>query len=235
MRSRLLGIVALAAVGAACGSTPAVTIDLDSLRSPPKSCAYQCPNSACSEATTPYACDAMLPWAQIPHDDPCPAWDAKYPAVTPGQCTVTDPSGDAAAYAGTDAAGHVVLADGHWLKPAGADWVFADLTGGLTSGLLMVPGTTLALTVDTGEGDHVVRLVDVSLVGSGDPTLARVQFAAPRTLNSGIAYVAPDLVYVATDDGMVQALKLDVANKTLVQDDSRNLALPMIVDGTGAT
>ncbi|HSQ65557.1 MAG TPA: hypothetical protein VLM85_20195, partial [Polyangiaceae bacterium] len=47
--------------------------------------------------------------------------------------------------------------------------------------------------------------------------------------------VAPDLVYVATDDGMVQALKLDVANKTLVQDDSRNLALPMIVDGTGAT
>ena len=56
--------------------------------------------------------------------------------------------------------------------------------------------------------------------------VAKVQFQAPETLNSGIAFVAPDLVYVATDDGVVQALTIDTANKTLVRDDSRQPRAP---------
>ncbi len=79
-----------------------------------------------------------------------------------------------------------------------------------------------------------MRLVDVAAIGSGnDPTLAKVQFAAPETLNSAIAYVAPDLVLVATDDGVVQALTLDTAQKTLARDDSRNVPLPQAKDGNG--
>ena len=236
---RFAVLLAGSTIAVACGSNPPPPPDLvslDTMRAPDHSCAYVCPPPAggCAEQTTPYACPALGPWDTLEHDDPCPTWgDGQYPAVTPGQCTATDPSGDAVAYAGP-ASGHVVLSDGRWIAPAGSDWVFSDLPGGLTSGLALVPSTTLALTVDTGYDDHVVRLVDVSAIGSGnDPTLAKVQFAAPETLNSGLAYVAPDLVYVATDDGVVQALTLDTANKTLVRDDTRNLALPPAKDGNG--
>jgi DNA-binding beta-propeller fold protein YncE len=127
-----------------------------------------------------------------------------------------------------------VLADGRLLVPSGVDDVFTDLPGGLTSGMILVPSTTLALTVDTGYDAHVVRLVDVSAIGTGNnPTLAEVQFAAPETLNWGIAYIAPDLVYVATDDGVIQALTIDTSAQTLVRDDTRNLALPPATDGNG--
>jgi len=238
---RVLAFFSAAGVVAACGSSPPTpdagpAVSLDDMRSPDKSCAYTCPPPAggCPEATSPYVCPALGPWDTLEHDDPCPAWeDGQYPAVTQGQCTASAPTGDAAAYAGP-ASGHTVLADGRWIAPSGADWVFSDLPGGLTSGLWLVPATTFALTVDTGYDDHVVRLVDVSQIGSGnDPTLAKVQFAAPETLNSGLAYVAPDLVYVATDDGVVQALTIDTAQKTLVRDDTRNLALPPAKDGNG--
>ncbi len=223
---------------AACGSTPAppppTLVALEDMKSPPRSCAYTCPNDTCSKQTTPYACPALGPWNSLEHDT-CPSWDGtSYPAVTKGQCTASVPTGDAAAYAGTDAQGHIVLADGRWLVPSGADHVFTDLPGGLTSSVVLVPSSTLALTVDTGYDDHVVRLVDVSAIGSGnDPTVAKVQFAAPETLNSGLAFIAPDLVYVATDDGVVQALTINVAQKTLVRDDTRNLALPPAKDGNG--
>jgi hypothetical protein len=231
---RALFPVASAVVAMACGSTPPPpdVVSLDTMRQPDHSCAYTCPPTTCPETTTPYACPALQPWDNLEHDTTCPAWDSKYPAVTQGQCTATDPSGDAIAYAGP-AGGHVVLADGRWIAPSGGDSVFTDLPGGLTSGMILVPGTTLALSVDTGYDDHVVRLVDVAAIGSGDPTLAKVQFAAPETLNSAIAYVAPDLVLVATDDGVVQALKIDTTQKTLARDDSRNVPLPQAKDGNG--
>ena len=76
---------------------------------------------------------------RLEHDDPCPKWDSTYPVVTQGQCSATDATGDAIAYAGT-VNGHVVLADGRWIVPSGSDSVFSDLHGGLTSGLTLVPG-----------------------------------------------------------------------------------------------
>ncbi len=219
----------------ACGSTPPPPdlVGLDTMRSPDHSCAYTCPPNTCAEETSPYACPALSPWNALEHDDPCPTWDSTYPTVTQGQCTTSDATGDAVAYAGT-ANGHVILADGRWIAPSGGDAVFTDLPGGLTSGLTLVAGTNLALTVDTGYDDHVVRLLDVTAIGSGnDPTLAKVQFAVPETLNSGIAYVAPDLVYVATDDAVVQALTIDTNANTLVRDDARNIPLPQATDGNG--
>src|SRR5205823_5628653 len=126
----------------ACGSSPPDLVTLDTMRSPDHSCAYTCPTTTCAEQTTPYACPALSPWARLEHDDPCPKWDSTYPVVTQGQCSASDATGDAIAYAGT-VNGHVVLADGRWIVPSGADSVFSDLPGGLTSGLALVPGTTL--------------------------------------------------------------------------------------------
>lgn len=230
------GLVVVACGSSSSGGAPSAPIDISTLLTPPTSCAYQCPNTECAENSTPYACDSLLPWAKLPHDSACPSFDdTKVPASTPGQCTATDPSGDATLYAGPDSAGHVVLADGHWLKPAGSHHVFDDLKGGMTSALALVPSSTLALTVDTGYDDHVVRLVDVAQIASGgDPTLAKVQFAPPKTLNSGIAIVAPGKeAFVATDDGYLQALALDATAKTLTQDDGNNIVLPKTTDSNG--
>ena len=235
---KVFAVVGLAVV-VACGSSsvtpPASQIDITSLLTPPTSCAYVCPNTQCAEQSTPYECDALLPWSELPHDDACPKWDGKNPTPSPGACTASDPSGDATAYAGTDSAGHVVLADGHWLEPAGSQWVFTDLKGGMTSNVALVPSSSYALTVDTGFDDHVVRLVDVSQISSGaDPTLAKVQFPAPKMLNSGIAIVPPgNHVYVATDDGVLQALALDATAKTLTEDDANSITLPQANDGSG--
>src|SRR5215472_13565553 len=180
----------------------------------PISCAYDCVHlAACAEKTRPYACPNLGNWACIPHDTACPSWDGTYPQPTKGQCTASAPTGDSAKYAGPDPdhPGVRVLPDGRRISPAGSEWIFDDEPGGLTSAILAVPGTSFVLTVDTGMDDHVVRLVDVTkIAGGSSPVVSSVLFPAPATLNSGIAFRPPDLVLVATDDGVVQALKLDV-------------------------
>ncbi len=231
---------AAALVAAACSSTatpPATTPDApdtSEFKRPPYSCAYMCPSSGCAEVGTPYSCPAMAPWAGIPHEAACGDWDGGYPAAAPGHCVASAPAGAAAAYAGT-VGGVTILPDGRTLSPAGADWVFAenDLVGGLTSGLLRVPGTQLVLAVDTGEGDHAVRLINTAKIGSGDPVASYVRFANPSTLNSAVAYVAPDLIYVATNDGVIQALKIDLAAATLARDPARTIKLPESINGNG--
>jgi DNA-binding beta-propeller fold protein YncE len=222
-------------LGAACSSTPMMPPPpdlgdpLDLLR-PPTSCAYQCPSGNCPEYDMPYACPAMVAWTAMPHAAACGMWDQKYPAVVPGKCTATAPSGAAIAYASAS-----LLPDGRRLAPAGSDWVFAetDMKGGLTTALLRVPGTNYVLTVDSGAGDHGVRLVDTTKIGQGDPVASYVRFADPKTLNSGIAFVAPDRVYVATNNGVVQALAIDTVMGKLALDDPNSLALPTSTDGNG--
>ncbi len=227
-----------AALTGACGSkgsSPApAPVDLDTFVTVPESCAYTCPPSACPEATAPYACPNLGAWKDIPHDDACPAWDGTYPAPRPGQCTASAPTGDAAKYAGADGAA-VILPDGRRIRPAGSDWVFGetDLTGGLTSAVLHVPKTSFVLTVDTGYGVHAVRVVDVARIGAGDPVVSRVAFAPPFTLNSGLVFIAPDLVYVTTGEGVVQALKLDTTSGQLTRDDARRLTLDPATDANG--
>jgi hypothetical protein len=194
------------------------------------SCAYHCdPN--CSEATQPYDCQNLRNWQTgVPHAAACPKWNGKYPAVVQGKCTVTDASGDAAKFTGPDPddATITVLPDGRRIQPAGKDWVFSeqDLQGGITTGILNVPSTPYVLTVDTGTDDHAVRAIDTTKIGAGDPVTSYVKFADPETLNSGMAFVAPGTVYVATDDGVVQALDLDTSTGQLQRDDAHSLPLP---------
>ena len=234
----------LALVVVACGSSSqgdaadaATPVDPETFARPPASCAYTCPTN-CAESTTPYVCPSAGPWASIPHEDSCGTWDGTYPAPVTGKCTATAATGDAAKFGGPDPddATTIILPDGRRIQPAGSDWVFdeSDLEGGLTTAITSIPGTSFVLTVDDGPGDHAVRLIDTSLIGSGEtPVLSYVKFANPLTLNSGITFIAPDLVYVATDDGVVQAMTFDSTAGTLALDAARTITLPPSTSGGG--
>jgi DNA-binding beta-propeller fold protein YncE len=148
---------------------------------------------------------------------------------------VSAPGGDAVKYAGPDPSDKTitVLPDGRRVQAAGAEWLFdeADLVGGGPSNVLAVPSTKWLLVVDTGYGTHSIRVVDqTKMGGTTSPVASYVAFPAPQTLNTGIAFVAPDLVLVATDDGVVQALKLDTTAGALTKDDARSIMLPASVD-----
>ncbi len=203
-----------------------------------KSCAYQCPQDpACSEIVTSYQCQNLAAWSCMPHAATCGDWDGSYPAVTPGKCTVTAPGGDAVKYAGVDPdnASQRILPDGRRMNPAGRTWIFdeSDLEGGLTTGITGVPGTSYVLTVDDGTDQHAVRLIDTTLIGSGNtPVVSYVVYKSPSTLNSGIAFRAPDLILVTTDNGNIQALTFDQAAATIANDDTRSLTLPAPDDGS---
>lgn len=203
----------------------------------PKSCAYTCPSASCAESTSGYSCQNLGEWTKVPHDATCPKWDGKTYDATPSKCTVSAAAGDAVKLAGADPDDPAtsILPDGRRVKPSGTEWLFdeADLAPGFPVRALPVPGSSLVLVVDVGYGSHSVRLLDAAKMGSmTSPVVASVKFDAPETLWQGVAYVAPDLVLVATNDGVVQALKLDVTNKALVRDDARSIALPSSIDDT---
>src|SRR5262245_4577886 len=80
----------------------------------PDSCAFEC--GSCAEPDTPFACPTVLPWAKLPHEPACGAWDGTYPAVTAGKCTASAPTSEAALPAGPITGG-VVLPDGHRIRP----------------------------------------------------------------------------------------------------------------------
>lgn len=200
----------------------------------PKSCAYDCPAGACAEAETGYQCQNLEPWKLVPHAETCEAWDGKYPAVSPGKCTASEPTGDAKKYAGKDPDDpqRIILPDGRRITPAGGEWAFddTDVGGGITTGIVAIPNSSLVATVDNGPGLDVVRLVDTALVGSSDPVKARVVFEKGVYLNSLMAFAPPDLVLVPSANGKVFALKVDVAAATLVRDDARWISLPPPAD-----
>ncbi len=204
---------------------------------PPKSCAYECPDVAsCAEAKDPYVCPAMAPWKDLPHLEGCGAWDETPPAPTVGRCKASAPTGAALVRTGAtaDDPGTYVLPDGRRLKPAGVEWLFAEeeLRGGMTAAMAPIPGTSLVITVDTGDM-HSVRLIDTAKIGDGDPVLARVAFAPPSYLNRSVVFLPPGRAYVATAFGFVQALTVDVDAGTLARDDAESIELPPSNDGTG--
>ncbi len=119
----------------------------------------------------------------------------------------------------------LVLPGGRRLSPAGADFVFPD-PASMTANVVPVAGTGLLLTVDLGYDDHIVRAVDPSQIAAQTPVLGQVNFTNPEALNQGLAFSAPDRVYVANAQGVVQALALDTATGALVRDDARSITLP---------
>jgi hypothetical protein len=228
---------------AATGSTSASSsssgtggsgVDPYDLAVAPASCAYDCSGAPCAEATAPYECPSGREWNSIPHLAACAPFTGTFPAPTPGQCTASAPTGDALKYAGVDPADPKVLVmpGGRRMTPAGAELEFTDPRS-MTSNVVAVPGTTLVLTVDTGYGDHIVRAVDVTLIDKG-PLVAikgQVNFQSPEALNQGIAFSAPDRVFVATSAGRVQALKLDVATGALTRDNTGSVVVPPATQG----
>jgi hypothetical protein len=176
----------------------------------------------------------------LPHAAACPAWDGKYPdpASAKSACTATSASGDAIKYAGPDPADATitVLPDGRRVQAMGKEWLFtdADVQPNAPVNVLPVPGTSWLLVVDMGYETHAVRVVDATkLGGATSPQSASVAFPLPSTLNAPIAFVAPDLVLVATGDGAVQALALDTATGALKKDDTRSIPLPQSVNDQG--
>jgi DNA-binding beta-propeller fold protein YncE len=214
-------------------TTTTTTTDTDpsDFLTAPSSCAYACPNAACPEQTTPYACPAARPWAAIPHEDACDAWDGSYPMPVAGKCTAGAPTGAALARTGTVASmpGVRILPDGRPIVPAGSEWPFDETTesGGETSGIALVPGTSFAVTIDTGTDDHAVRVVDSSQIGKADPVKGLVVFKAPDYLNSGVAVLPSGRVYVATGYGVIQALDINLTNGTLTRNDAASITMPM--------
>jgi hypothetical protein len=208
--------------------------DVDTFLTAPTSCAYKCPNTACEDVLTPYACPALADWNAIPHLDACPTWDGTYPKPTAGACTATPPAAAALRRTGTDPAlpGARILPDGRVIRPAGSEWAFdePDQVGGATSAVIPVPGTSFVIAVDSGNDDHAVRAVDTTLVGSTKPVTGFVRFTPPTyPLSVGptvATFAPPGRVYLATGYGTVQALAFDPATGALAQDDASSITLP---------
>lgn len=248
MFSWRLGVLVMALLSGGCGSSKSAgsepvdagddSVDPQDFATLNPSCAYDCSQLvSCSELTTPYACQNTGAWQTIPHADACGAWDGGYPSPPQGQCTATSPTGEAARYAAIepDDAGTIILPDGRHMTPAGSDWVFDenDLEGGLTTYLGVVAGN-LVVTVDDGPVDHAVRVIDATKVGGGaTPVTGYAKFASPETLNSAAAFVPPGTLYVATNDGVVQALSVDTTTGALTRTDAQSITLPAGRDETG--
>lgn len=197
----------------------------------PASCAFNCQQFAdCPEAGAPYECPSLGDWDAVPHADACPAWDGRYPEVTIGRCEVSEASGEASLFPGShpDELFTTILPTGRRLRPAGGAHRFfdAEVTGGQTTNLALIPGTSLLLTVDSGDGDHAVRLIDGDQIGGSGTVRGIVPFPSPATLNWGLAVAGPDRAYVASDDGVVHAFAIDAAAGTIARDDARSIPLP---------
>lgn len=253
MRSRLVCLVSIPILLAACGggeklspvttttsetsSTTTTTsgaggaaVDVEPFYYPPPvSCAYECPDiAACGETTQAFACPTVGAWSAIPHGPACGGWDGSYPAPVAGKCSSTAPSGDAVKRPGVDADDPTayVLPDGRRLHPAGHEHILGDVSGGLTSQVVDVAGTPFVITVETGYGDHAVRSVDVDKLSTGlDPVVSKVVFSAPETLDSGLAIVG-SRAFVASSDGVVHAIDLDLSTGALTRNDSASIAMP---------
>ncbi len=216
--------------GSEGGSGGGIDMDPSDYLTAPMSCAYMCPNEDCAEQTAPYVCPALADWTQLPHVDACPTWDGTYPTPAAGQCVASAPTGAALVRTGdvSGMPGVRVLPDGRAIKPAGSEWPFDETqqAGGSTSGIAAVPGTSFVFTVDTGDDDHAVRVVDTTRIGQGDPVTGFIDYA-PGYLNDGIAALASGRVYVATGQGVVQAFDVDLKTGALARNDAASVMLPI--------
>ena len=216
------------------GAGGSLTVD-DVLSSLPGSCAFEC-GAACSEPKTPFACPTLEPWAKLPHDPAC-QWDGvTYPAVTPGKCTVSAPTGAAAQVTGPLAGGGLVLPDGHRIQPAGVDYVFAepDVQGGYPMSVLALAGTHFALVSDGGIQDNALRLIDLDALAAGDaPVASYTPFPEPSSLFWGLAWLPPGSVLASGGgDGMVYAFDVDTTQGTLARAATRDVDVGMGDDGS---
>jgi WD40 repeat protein len=193
----------------------------------PPSCSLECPAPPnCTEPETPFVCPTLAPWAGLPHDPACGAWDGTYPAVVKGQCAAVDPTSDAIVPAGPITGG-LVLPDGHRIRPAGIDFVFAEtnLEGGFPQSITLLPGTQFALVSDGGIQDNALRLIDLDALASGGaPVAGYTPFYEPKSLFWGMAWLPPGSALASGGgDGVVYAFDVDTTQGTLATAPSRDI------------
>lgn len=195
----------------------------------PRTCIYDCPQKDCKELVEGYACPSLGEWSTLPHADECAPLPSAGALAQKGACVSGTPTGDAAKYTGGN-----ILPDGRRVTPAGIEYPFIDkgLAGGLPTAVITIPGTQHAITIDTGYGPHVIRSIDLDKPSA--PVISALRFDKPKTLNSGVAYVAPDLLYVATSDGVALAIKMD-SSGLLSLDEARTIKLPNAKSRDGST
>lgn len=205
-------------------------IDLDDfVRALPASCAFDCKNGCPDEKVGPFTCPAMGPWNTLPHAETC-GEGPKTPAPITGKCEVAAPTGEALWKAGV-APGDpstFVLPDGHRLTPSGKGTILGDDAhdGGFPVTLVRVPGTRLAVVVEAGFGDHLVRTVDLD-------KLTVLSTVKVDRANWGVV-VLPDVagthrVHVSGGaSGKIWTLTLDDASGKLALDTTRSIDLGTI-------
>ena len=181
------------------------------------SCVLDCA-SGCAEATKPWLCPALAPFATLPHDcaeSACGHWDGTYPSPQKGACSASAPTGDALAK--TTTKGTPVLPDGRKLTPAGTEWVFQDdLIGTFPFSMLRVPGTSFVVVSDDGADDNALRIVDLTKLAAGQsPVASQLKFASPLSLNGGLALHPDGTLYAASGapDSVVRAFTIDASGK----------------------
>lgn len=206
----------------------------DILLNLPFSCAFEC-GAACAEPAQAYSCPALKPWAELPHAAECGGWDGSYPAATPGTCSASEPTSEAARKAGAIPGGGYVLPDGHRIRPAGREVLLNDpasgddpsLRGGFPMSILAIPGTRLALVSDGGIQDNALRLIDIdALAGGAAPVKAVSPFPRPESLYYGIEWLPPGRALASGGgDGMIYAFDVDAAAGSLTRAPDRDIAL----------
>ena len=187
------------------------------------SCVLKCADGSCAEATKPWVCPALAPFATLPHDcadSACGTWDGTYPAPQKGQCTASAPTGDALAKTSAVQA-TTVLPDGRKLSPAGVEWVFQDdLIGTFPFSMIRVPGTSFVAVSDDGAEDNALRVVDLGKLAAGvNPVVSQLKFPSPQSLNGGLAFGKDGTLYAASGapDSVVRAYSIDAAGKLTPQ------------------
>ena len=194
-----------------------------------KSCVFQC-GAPCAEPERPYECPSLRPWAAIPHAATCGAFDGTtFPAPAAGKCTGTTPTGDAAQYAGKDTvvAGRFHIGDGHFVQPAGHDQILhgKGITSAFLADLMLIPGTSFAVVTDAGVSDNAIYVVDLDKLAADQPALvSTTAFPRPSQLDYGLAFVAPDHVYVSgAGNGVVFGFTINTTTGALTADKASDL------------
>jgi hypothetical protein len=233
---RLGWSVGALALAIACGSTPApppVPEDPNDFVlgiADNRSCALDC-SAACEESTTPWVCPALADWSTIPHDPvACGSFDGKtYPAIVPGQCAASAPTGSAIAKAEVTTM-PLILADGRRLQPAGSELVF-ETDGGFPAAQMFIPSTRFIAINDNGYHTQSIRIVDSVLLKTNPSAaeVARIAYPPPKGVNFGLAYLASQkILYASSDSGTASILAFDFDDQTgaITADAAKNIALP---------
>jgi DNA-binding beta-propeller fold protein YncE len=195
-----------------------------------KSCVYSA-TCTCTEPETPYVCPSLRPWAAMKHADACGSFDGTFPAPVAGKCVATDPSAQAKEYGGKDSTvpGRWHLGDGHFVQPAGHEQILhgAGVVSAFLSDVMLIPGTRFAVAIDGGVRDNAVYSVDLDELALDKPALlTTVEFARPAQVDYGLAFVAPNHVYVSgAANGAVFAFLINLTTGVLTRDSGSDLPM----------